>query len=308
MTKNWRLVPWLSWFALGCSGATEHPSAPFSRDTGVLLGTDGGTTERDFSGLAINEIAAQGAPNDWVELYNGSDQVIDLSELGYTDSPTVTPARAFFARGATIAAHGYVVVDLTDQSPGFKLGSDEAFGIFAPNGALIDSTDWAEGASPAGQSWGRVPDGIGSFRTLSEPTRGASNAERTLVVINELSSAGNDPIELAHRGGPPLDLGGWYIGDSAYDPLDASTNSHRFTLPSGRRLEVGSYLVLEKGVDHAFGLGAADTVRLYSPDGQLVDEVSWPASAAEPSYCRRPDGSGAFSTCPTTSFGQPNPP
>jgi hypothetical protein len=123
-------------------------------------------------------------------------------------------------------------------------------------------------------------------------------------VINEVSSSGDDRIELYNVGPAPVDLGGAYVVDSAY-PGDP-TNRH--DLPVGTTLAPGAFLVLVKGIDHAFGLGGADAVRLYARDDAPLDAVEWAEGEALTSKCRIPDGSGPFTRCSAASFGAPNMP
>jgi hypothetical protein len=122
------------------------------------------------------------------------------------------------------------------------------------------------------------------------------------VVVNEVSSSGDDRIELFNVGGRAVDLDGAYVVDAAY-PGDPT---NRYDLPPGTSLAPGGFLVLVKGTDHAFGLGGADAVRLHGRDDVLLDEVSWADGDALTSYCRVPDGAGAFARCTAATFGAPN--
>ncbi|MEZ4472891.1 MAG: lamin tail domain-containing protein [bacterium] len=125
------------------------------------------------------------------------------------------------------------------------------------------------------------------------------------LVLNEITSAGDDAIELYNPGPEGVDLGGCSVADAGYEPGDPATEDARFVLPAGR-LEAGGLLVLRKDVDHGFGLGGSDTVRLYDPAGVLLDETTWPEDAARTSWCRLPDGDGAFSSCEVATFGSLN--
>ena len=74
----------------------------------------------------------------------------------------------------------------------------------------------------------------------------------------------------------------------------------------GTTLGPGDFLVLTKGVDHTFGLGDADAVKLRDPNGLLVDILAWGAGDADVSFCRRPDGEGEGEPCDPATFGAPN--
>ena len=96
------------------------------------------------------------------------------------------------------------------------------------------------------------------------------------------------------------------MADQGYDPADEATAASRYVLPAGH-LPPGGFLVLRKGEDHAFGLGGTDALRLFNPEGAVVDETAWEADAAAVSWCRVPDGVGPFQACAAASFGAPNP-
>lgn len=120
------------------------------------------------------------------------------------------------------------------------------------------------------------------------------------VVLNEITSdsAADDRVELFNRGGAALDLGGYSIADDA---------AHTYVIPDGTILGAGEYLVLVGGTDHMFGIGADDAIELFDASGSSVDLADWTADEAMPSYCRHPNGTGAFQTCSTQSFGSANP-
>ena len=127
-------------------------------------------------GLVINEIAAKGDPLDWFEIYNASDTHIALANYVFADDLTNIAKRVPFPPDMTIAPGAYLRIDLDkDAWPGFALGSDEELGIWTSDGAPVDSANWSDGDSDEGTTYARVPDGTGEFRTVSEPTPGASN-------------------------------------------------------------------------------------------------------------------------------------
>jgi hypothetical protein len=107
------------------------------------------------------------------------------------------------------------------------------------------------------------------------------------IVINEVESRGGSPgdwVELHNAGSVAIELSGYRIKDS--------DDSHTFyTLPAGTRLAAGGFLVLEEAT-LGFGLGGADSVRLYAPRGDApVASYGWSAHA-DTTYGRCP-GSGA---------------
>ncbi len=133
-------------------------------------------------------------------------------------------------------------------------------------------------------------------------TAGCERAEE-IIVINEVTSAGDDEVELYNRGTIPVDLSGWYFTDD-----EPWLDDHTYVLESGTVLEPGDFLVFVKDEHHPFGLGSDDYVALYTPDGAIADLVSWKDHDATPSLCRIPDGHGEFQQCSTQTFGAPNQP
>jgi len=124
-----------------------------------------------------------------------------------------------------------------------------------------------------------------------------------MVVINEVSSSGDDPIELYNPGDGDVDLSGWRLTDENDAPEVGP-----YFFPTGSILKADEYLLLTKGADHAFGLGGNDEVRLRDTGGLLVDRVAWGKGDAEISWCRIPDGTGEPGACAETTWGEPNAP
>ena len=121
------------------------------------------------------------------------------------------------------------------------------------------------------------------------------------IVINEVSSSDDDRVELFNPGFEPVVMSGWTMSDENDMPTQGI-----YTFPSGSVLAAGAYLVLQKDIDHAFGLGGNDAVKLRDQDGILVDMMDWPKDEAEVSYCLIPNGGESAQPCETPSFGGPN--
>ena len=363
---------------VGCSGAQENHDgggddhSPNAMDNSSMDNNtdDNADPNSDpeppaaYEGLVINEVAASGEPNDWFELYNTSDQAIDLAGCTWADD-LGDPGKASFDDGVTIAPGEYLVIDVTDDDEGFGIGSDEELAVYAPDDSIIDSTDWDEGDSPEGGSYGRSPDGDGPFAVLTSATRGEANqtpddpnnsmtggaecgdgaiegeeecdgdmlgdatcaslgfaggalacdsiclldtsgcqAPAPDVVLNEVTSDGDDQIELYNNTDQAVDLAGWFVADDKY-PTEADS---RYVFEAGASIEAGGFVVLTKDVEHTFGVGKDDTITLYDADEMIVDQVAIPDGDAETSYCRATDGTGDFKACGMRSFGEPNTP
>lgn len=145
-------------------------------------------TPIDLSDVVINELMASneetvgdqdGEFDDWVELYNNSDQRVDLSGYFLTDdSENLT--KWTFPAGTAIEAKDYLIIwaDEDDDQSGlhadFKLSaSGESVLLVDPSGTnIVDATDFSEQDTDI--SYGRFPNGTGDFRTMP-PTFNAEN-------------------------------------------------------------------------------------------------------------------------------------
>ena len=304
--------------------------------------------------IIINEIAATGAGEDWVEFYNKGLESVNLGGWLFTDAD---PEHAYiFPDNTLIEAGGFVLV-ARSATAGFDFGLGDADKVVLYNseGEKVHEVAWNDGDAPSGTTYGFLPDGQGDPQTLYEPTPGAPNASVTpscgngliefgeicddtnfagdtctgrgyksgdlqctqdctvvsltgcelydaVVVVNEVSSADNDPIELLNTSDAEVDLTGWVLADKR-----GRLHKDAFAFSPGTIIGPGEYRVFEKDQDFKFGLGGDDAVMLYSAQG-LVDVADWAADEAVVSYCRIPDGEGDFSSCATATFGAENAP
>jgi hypothetical protein len=133
-----------------------------------------------------------GAYSDWVEIYNGSSQPVDLT--GYTisdDGATWTLPQG------TVPANGYLLIWASDKSKvaadgqihtNFKLTSaGETVTLKKSDGTIVDSVKFPALADD--QSYSRITDGASEFTTTSEPTPRSKN----------LSSAPTPPVSTGYK-------------------------------------------------------------------------------------------------------------
>jgi hypothetical protein len=243
--------------------------------------------------IRVNEVESSGgSPGDWTELFNAESTSVDLSGFVFKDNDD-THAYTF-PDGSVIPPGGYFVVE--EAAQGFGLGSGDSARLFDPNGALVDSYTWT---AHAATSYGRCPNGAGAFTTLTSVTKGAANDCSVAVKINEVESSGGTPgdwTELYNAGAAPADLSGFIFKDN--------DDTHAYTLPAGTVIAAGGYFVVEEAAQ-GFGLGGADSVRLFDRAGVLVDSYTWSAHAAL-TYARCPSGSGAFAASSSSTKGLEN--
>jgi CotH kinase protein/Lamin Tail Domain/Secretion system C-terminal sorting domain len=127
---------------------------------------------------------------DWIELYNNTDQDIDLSGYNITDNPD-NLTKFTFGEGIKIKAKDYLIVWADeDQSQGplhanFKLSAGgESIILLDKNMAILDQVTF--GAQTTNKSSARKPNGIGDF-VIGEHTFGKNNDGTSSV--NEVNRA-----------------------------------------------------------------------------------------------------------------------
>jgi len=167
-------------------GTTTDHAAP-----DVVVVMDGGAP-----GLIINEVCGKG--QDFVELYNVGSSSVDLGGWGVTEAkdedsgaPGSPKTPAVFTGGTTLAAGGYAVVwgaphdgGTVPACPGGAQCLQATWNVSNKHGASVylkDPSDatvavlaYPSGTVGDGQSWGRLPNGTGSFQ-LNTATPGKAN-------------------------------------------------------------------------------------------------------------------------------------
>lgn len=160
-------------------------------------------TARD-SPVIINEFMAsnsttiadpQGEYDDWIELFNKSGSTIDLSGM-YLSDKLDNPKKWRIPDNTILKAGEYLIIWADENgkaTPGlhanFKLSADGEVIMFFNNDAnsneLVDSVSF--GPQETDVSYGRFPNGTGSF-TKMVPTPGAFNqAPMTVDYVRELN-------------------------------------------------------------------------------------------------------------------------
>ncbi len=271
--------------------------------------------------IKINEVNS--SPDDWVEIFNDGEKTVDLS--GYEIRDDSDDHRFKISDGVTLEAGKFYVVEANTAgtiyddtakqyvSGNFQdavgLGGGDSVRLYDSSSALIDEYSWTEHASYDGDeakaSYGRYPDGKGSFTLTKETKEKANDWYKPDVVINEVESkdpnGGPDYVEVKNTGTKDIDVSGWYLLDN--DPV--GHKGETTPLASGTTLKAGEYLVFEGDKNFTFGLGKADTATIYNKDGIEVASFEW-TEQANGVYARIPDGTGERQDYPTASKGKSN--
>jgi hypothetical protein len=192
------------------------------------------------------------------EVFVGSSMALTAT-VSDTDKQPVAATHAWSANGGTITGGNTATAS-------FKCTTAGNFDITL----LVSDTVCSDSATA-------------TVTCTANPTQPAP----AIVKINEVESNGGTPgdwTELYNAGITPADISGWSFKDN--------DDTHNYVIPAGTIIPVGGYYTVEEAAQ-GFGLGAADSVRLYDAAAGLVDSYTWTAHAAV-TYGRCPNGTGAF--------------
>lgn len=205
---------------------------------------------------------------------------------------------------------------------GTPTGSESGDPELCGNGS-VDPGEDCDGDAPITSTCAELDDAFtGGTLTCAASCKfdtSACEVDQTmsLVVLNEVSSQDvlegpyadmGDAIEVFNAGGEEADLTGWKLSDDPLFPIDKT-----YVFPPGTTLAPGGYLVLVAYDDVSmegqlpFGISATneETLTLVDAGDGPVDELIVDGLDAVISYCRLPDGTGAWQKCDQT-FGGAN--
>ena len=157
-------------------------------------------TKAGITPVRINEVSADDGiyvteyfkRKDWVELYNTTDEPIDVEGMYLTDNPTEKPEKYQITKGDTqtstiIPAHGYLII-WCDKEPllsqlhaSFKLdGSGDELQLMAADKSWTDRITYP--AHSSDQTVGRYPDGSNNVYVMNVPTIGKANLTSSYAI------------------------------------------------------------------------------------------------------------------------------
>lgn len=163
-----------------------------------------------------------------------------------------------------------------------------------------------------------------SASSASSSSSGQSSSGGTAkLVINEIQATTDDWVEIINVGDGVADLSGMGVADQDMDGTPKLAEAIRFI--EGAKLVPGDYLLVVANVKNPnpgpqgdclpsggpatcyqapWGISGTngDQIFLLSPTDTVVDAAMYPANAVldGQSYCRLPNGAGAFQACKPT--------
>ena len=295
--------------------------------------TPGAPNELPFTGsLFINEFLASndsgitdeaGDFEDWIEVYNASDEAVDIGGMYITDdlsNPTLWQIPATDPTSTTIPAKGYLVLWADKDTlagplhVNIKLGSGgEQIGLVELIGADIGFLDSLTfGPQQGDVSQGRFPDGSETIVDFYEPTPGSTNVisfvanlwinevqpQNTSTIADEFGE--NDGwIEIYNNNNEAIDIGGLYLSnDLANLPLwqIPADQPGLTTIPSKGFVTLWADNQVSQGPLHLgftlnSGGGVLALTDIIGPDASIIDSMTYQSVIADASYGRYPDAS-----------------
>ena len=273
-----------------------------------------------FGKLVINELVAGndnvgadefGEYDDWIEIYNGSEEPINME--GIFLSVNHGDRTKFVFPDFVLPANEVVVVwcdNQPEQGPfhaPFRLsGTGEEVGLYNQDTTSLDYVRY--GPIPDDISVGRFPNGRGPFNILIPTFNGLNtNSVQPGLVINEYQPANvltvqdqwggyDDWVEIYNASNTPINLGGYFLSDRIGEPT-------QFQFPD-TVVQPDDYLIVwcdqglfEPGLHTFFKLGSdGDDILLSNADTLTIDYVRFGVVTADETEGRFPNGTGSI-TC-----------
>jgi hypothetical protein len=283
------------------------------------------------SAVRLNELMADnesyagrnGVYDDWIELYNDSDQQVSLSDYALSDDPS-KPLEWHFPEGTVIAARGYLLVYASGRSDtpldaSFRLNPEgETVLLSDAKGRLLDKVDYGllesdRSFSRSGDSWtdslAPTPGLANTRDSAAEEDALLASANTVRVFLNEAvasarqqgsSKSAPDWVELYNQSLKTVDLSGYGLSDDPDRP-------RKWQFPKGTSLPAGGYLkVLLNGLNKAdlsknafaanfkLSLSKQETLVLAKPDGTILDRMPMLSQYGGVSYGRISGKDGFF--------------
>jgi len=298
--------------------------------------SDSNTLNADLKYIVINEIVSSnskgivdedGDSGDWIELYNTSSTVtVNMSGARLANSvqwvfPSITIAPQSYllvwadSKNKTTTAHLHANFNISSAG--------ELLTLYNTDGVtVVDQADIT--AIPTDYSYGRYPNGTGSFQEMSTTTPLAANVATTVtpnvsasnIIINEVLTSNtsglkdedgeyNGWIELYNKGTVAIDMDGLRLSDSSrvwqFPSMTLGAGEYLLVFASGKGRTGG-----ELHTNFTFSTTESTTLLFLNTDNSIIESVNVPVITSNTSYGRSPNATGSFKTYTVTTPGYVN--
>lgn len=267
------------------------------------------------SDIVINEFVSDpvDGEEEWIELYNNTEREIDLTGWKIEDG-----SGALTNLSGIIGSKDFFVVE---KIKGYLNNSGDIIILRDPSGKIIDRVvygDWDDGnkddnapASKDPNSVARVIDGYDTdqdnldFKISNNLTKGQPNKfsqEKNYpfgVIINEIlpnpkgDDSENEFVELKNLTDKEIDLEGWKLEDAAGTKFVISSKTLSSTKIPGK----GFFVIYRKDSKIALNNSGNETLKLYQPNDNLIDLLSYSGTVLEDvSYARDEKNNWSWTT------------
>ncbi len=303
---------------------TPEGQAAFRETLSAVANEDIGVYLNEFQASnASTIIGPDGFYCDWIELYNTKTDEVDLSGYGISDTST-QPLKYVLPKGTKIGPQSVLLIFCDGKESSAEGILEAPFGLRAykeevvfstPQGKILDSYSFERQETDT--STMRSPDGNGSWSVTTQPTPGYPNTEAGLAAFMKTSTLGKgdlfiseviaanrstlrqadmsypDWIEISNRSAEPINLKGYALSKNAKNPakwqfpdITIGPDGYLVVLATGNNVTDTQ----KKNLETNFGLSAeGDTVFLFSPEGAILDKLSFGRAHADVSYGRSGD-------------------
>ena len=247
-------------------------------------------TSTHIEGLYINEIYPS-SPG-WIELYNSTDNSIDVS--GFIIQSNKGPTEEYtFPQGTSIGKNSFLVIN-EEVNFKFTINAEDGDKISLADKSRVELDEVSMPTIDGEKSYARNEDGANVWGISDNPTKGISNSSTPepepeptdlKLYINEVYSSNPDWIELYNAYDEEIDISGFILQD---DKGEAEESVIRDEI----KIPAKSYLVLEENTDFVFGLSSSngDQLILLDKNRVQIDMVIIPVMVSGKSYGRSTDG------------------
>jgi hypothetical protein len=256
--------------------------------------------------------------NEWVELYNASSQAVDLTGWVIIDSAAGGFESTSAVKLNSVSVPGGAYLQIAIPAGKFALnnsGSDNVR-LYWPNGELIDEVQYSEPVKENltwcliadNYQWCEPTPGLVNLALVQPtptptptpvaiptptPTPTSIDYSNHLIEIVEVlpdppgADSGKEYVVVYNRGSTTINLKGWILDDGAEEDVIGSS---ALVLPEVVLASGQEYKVIMPSGRFALDNSAGDTVRLFNPNKELVDVMSYEQSEPLLPYVKSADG------------------